>query len=185
MPEKTIARLRARHEIGDLVKLGALSFDVRRWHFWDRICAPEATVAYGAGAAPVAWQKWRATAQAGIRVFARTQHHVGNLLVDVDVGNGTAVSEAYILAAHLIVPEAPRAGFWGSRAHPFEAIATGRYVDRWRQLNGEWRMVARRAYVEWRYDRPVREGAPPIPLLDDRAAIDAIEARTFAPLSGA
>lgn len=70
--------------------------------------------------------------------FARHSHMVSNVLVDVDLAAGTAVSESYV-SVWLRYP--PRDGV------VLDSFGRGRYADRWSLRDGRW-AIDHRVYVD-------------------------------------
>jgi hypothetical protein len=77
-----------------------------------------------------------------------TFHFIGNVLIEVE--GDLARSEAYAVATHRRDPQPGRDGkddIWGIR-----------YVDRFEQRKGEWRIAYRVITHEWRTVVPIPEG---------------------------
>jgi len=99
---------------------------------------PDATIAIGAAAAPIAVEEFVATA--ADQPIARAQHFVTNHRIDLD--GDRAVSEAYYLGAIVLEDgaAAPRAE---------TEFRGGRYVDIFERREGEWRIAAREMVADW------------------------------------
>lgn len=70
--------------------------------------------------------------------FAVTNHNLGNILIEVN--GDTAVSESYIHAFNVYIPQIDPEG---------RSIVTddrGRYLDEWKCVNGEW-LIAKRRFI--------------------------------------
>jgi hypothetical protein len=78
---------------------------------------------------------WVMEVLAGMR---RTQHVVGNILIELD--GDTAYGESYFIAHHAL-PNAEGADTF--------MIAAGRYLDRFERRGGEWRIAHRGAVYDW------------------------------------
>jgi len=78
--------------------------------------------------------------------FERTNHFLGNLLIDVDLANDLARAETYAVAYHR---------FTDADGNPADMVAGLRYVDRFERRGGEWRIAARVCAFEWRRTDPV------------------------------
>jgi len=89
--------------------------------------------------------------------FARHSHMISNVLVDVDLAAGTAVSECYV-SVWLRWP--PRNGTVR------DLFGRGRYVDRWSCRDGVWAIDHRR-YVD---DLQRIQESPATPLTDGSTA---------------
>ena len=73
----------------------------------------------------------------------RTQHLIGNVLIEVD--GDAARGESYFNAHHAIAqPD-------GSDAH---MIAAGRYLDRFERRAGDWKFAHRQAVYDWNATTP-------------------------------
>jgi hypothetical protein len=82
--------------------------------------------------------------------FDRTNHFLGNMLIDVDLPNDVARAETYAVAYH--------------RLHDADGleqdmVAGLRYVDRFARRDGEWRIAKRVCAFEWRRTDPVGDGS--------------------------
>ncbi len=78
--------------------------------------------------------------------FDATNHFLGNVLIDADVENGVARSEAYAVAHHRYTRRDGR---------PADMVAGLRYVDRMERRSGEWRIAARVCAFDWWRNDPV------------------------------
>lgn len=70
--------------------------------------------------------------------FSGTQHRLSNITVE-PVSPGVARVESYVLAFHVQERDA------GQRLHTFN----GRYVDRFEERDGQWRITRRVLRVDW------------------------------------
>lgn len=75
-----------------------------------------------------------------LRRHSMTMHHVGNVLVDVDVVGGVATSETYCVAHHSGDPAGDIR---------WNYVAGIRYLDRFERRSGEWRIADRVTAIEW------------------------------------
>lgn len=101
---------------------------------------PGATADYGTGPGDaVEWSEGVVVALAQMR---RTQHFLGNMIVDID--GDAATAETYCRAYHEV--DAPDG--------PFEMEVGGRYLDRLERRGGEWRIVERRYVHDWNRNQP-------------------------------
>jgi hypothetical protein len=71
-------------------------------------------------------------------MYVATQHTLTNIVIDVDLP-GSATSESYICATHLLRPEHGGGIFW----------FTGRYLDRFERREGTWRIAHRQMIRTW------------------------------------
>ncbi|WP_419930774.1 nuclear transport factor 2 family protein [Candidatus Poriferisodalis sp.] len=83
------------------------------------------------------------------RKFAATQHRISNTAIEFDSADSeaerVATVESYVLAYHW--EEAAD----GSRLHTFN----GRYIDRFTERGGSWKIARRRLRVDWSKVEPV------------------------------
>ncbi|GEO01253.1 hypothetical protein NSE01_30850 [Novosphingobium sediminis] len=96
---------------------------------------PEAKADYGTGEIDaLAWSDGVVPALAAMR---RTQHFLGNMLIDID--GMTATAETYCRAYHEV----------DSPDGPYEMEVGGRYLDRLEKRDGGWRLLHRRYVLDW------------------------------------
>lgn len=126
----TIEEVLARHEIERALIAFARAMDDRAWSRLDAILTEDAVGDYGEG--PMVG---RAAIVATLRRYLDgcgvTQHLLGNLVVDLE--GDAAVSRCYVSDMHLGA---------GDKAH-LTYVTLGDYHDRWRRIDGRWRMVER------------------------------------------
>ncbi len=72
-----------------------------------------------------------------LKGMRRTQHIIGNVLVDVE--GDRAAGESYFIAHHVLPGEG------GERF----MVAAGRYLDRFERRDGSWRIAHRHAVYDW------------------------------------
>lgn len=96
---------------------------------------PGAEVDYGNGATDAG--EWSAGVVVALGTMRRTQHFLGNMLIDIE-GDG-ATAETYCRAYHEVD---------GADA-PQEMEVGGRYLDRLEKRGGEWRIADRRYIHDW------------------------------------
>ena len=100
--------------------------------FW-----PEATADFGSGPGDAAdWARATVAALAGMR---RTQHLLGNMIVDI--AGDRAEAETYCRA-------------WHETADGTVMEVGGRYFDGLEKRGGEWRIAARRYVMDWNTNAP-------------------------------
>lgn len=73
----------------------------------------------------------------------RTQHFIGNVLVEVSAEE--AKSESSFIASHDLT---------SADGTPQRMTAAGRYLDRFRQHEGEWKLLHRKAVYDWNAVEP-------------------------------
>lgn len=96
---------------------------------------PGAEVDYGSGYSDAG--DWSTAVVASLGTMRRTQHFLGNMLIEID-GDG-ATAETYCRAYHEVD---------GADA-PQEMEVGGRYLDRLEKRGGEWRIANRRYVHDW------------------------------------
>ena len=78
--------------------------------------------------------------------FERTNHFLGNMLIDVDLVNDEAGAETYAVAYHR---------FHDADGRATDMVAGLRYVDRFERRDHDWRIAKRVCTFEWRRTDPV------------------------------
>lgn len=126
----TLEALLAEREIARALTRLARAMDERDWDVLLAILADDATGDLGEGplSSP---QEIVGTIRRYLDACGPTQHLLGNLLVDVD-GDG-AQSRCYVSDMHLGRGEAAGLTF----------ATLGDYHDRWRRIDGQWRLAHR------------------------------------------
>ena len=71
------------------------------------------------------------------RQFVATQHRLSNITVNVD--GDSALAESYVLATHVAEHDTGRTMY----------TFTGRYIDRFENRDGDWRIVHRSLRNDW------------------------------------
>lgn len=101
---------------------------------------PGAQCDYGGG--PIDAAAWSEATVAALRQMRRTQHFLGNMLIEVEGDRATA--ETYCRAWHEVdSPDGPQ-----------ELEVGGRYLDRLEKRCGEWRLAHRRYVMDWNRNGP-------------------------------
>jgi hypothetical protein len=77
--------------------------------------------------------------------FAATQHRLSNTLIEFDATG--ALVETYVLATHV------ESTLDGERLHTF----AGRYIDRFTEVEGAWRIARRTLRNDWSKVEPIEE----------------------------
>jgi SnoaL-like domain len=103
-------------------------------------------------------------------LFGGTMHHITHK--SIVVSGDRAASEAYFISYHLIVggraevtrffgaQYAQRSESVGCLESGHEYIGGGRYLHRWEQRNGQWKIAERTATLEWNHYRPATPAEP-------------------------
>jgi hypothetical protein len=151
----SLEELAARAEIADVVNRFCHVVDRHRWELMDTVFHDDGTTRFLDAVRH--WPQMVESGKAMLGPMTGTHHQTGNMLIKVE--GDTAWAETYVTAFHAVPPTAPHAGFWDGRDEPYEGVAGGRYVDRLERRDGRWKIAERQTLVEWRNDRPVRDGA--------------------------
>ena len=129
----TLETMVAHHEIERALITFARAMDERDWGCIAGILTEDCVVNVGDGVL-----QGSAAFIANLRRYldpcGPTQHLLGNLIVEVD--GEEARSRCYVSGQHIGADE---------RAH-LTFVTLGDYHDRWRRIEGAWRMVARVKY---------------------------------------
>lgn len=94
-----------------------------------------------------------------LRLLTATQHHVGNILIDLQ--GDRAYSEAYWVAYHHVPPGVDLPGPMADhdRSHAEDLFIGGRYIDRFERRDGVWKIAHRFGIHDWqRWDRSDERG---------------------------
>ena len=150
----TLELLAARAEIADVVNRFCHVVDRHRWELMDTVFHEDGMTRFLDLVRT--WPQMVENGKAMLGALTGTHHQTGNMLIRVE--GDVAYAETYVTAFHAVPPSAPRAGFWDGRDEAYEGVAGGRYVDRLERRDGRWKIAERQTLVEWRNDRPVREG---------------------------
>lgn len=129
--ESALATLLAEREIARGLAEFARAMDERDWNALDDVLAEDATGDFGAGGILCGRAAMVALMRSFLDDCGPTQHLVGNVVVDV-VGD-QACSRCYVCDMHVGA---------GEKAH-LTLRSLGEYHDRWRRIDGRWRMVHR------------------------------------------
>lgn len=74
------------------------------------------------------------------QAYSATQHTLSNISIDIDIDRGTAWSESYVTADHVL-----ELADGGATIYTF----SGRYVDRLDRRHGAWRIAHRQLLRTW------------------------------------
>jgi hypothetical protein len=108
--------------------------DRRDWTLAQSIFFPDAVVHHGAAASPAALVARLAAAHASVPM---SSHIIGGIRIEF-VGD-QALAESYVLAMQRIP---------GGQSGQQYAVMTGRYVDRFEQRSGVWKIASRTTVVD-------------------------------------
>jgi SnoaL-like domain len=119
----------------------------------DRLHGPSIEAAFHPGAMLVDYGAESFTIEAFVpyvleslaRKFVATQHRLSNITVKLD--GDAALVEAYVLATHVAQNDAGRTMY----------TFTGRYIDRFENRGGDWRIVHRQLRNDWSSVEPLGE----------------------------
>ncbi len=130
LAERAIARVLAGYARG----IDRVDLDLVRSCYW-----PDATDDHGGYSGGV--DGFVSFVAAALARFERTNHFLGNVLIDVDLGSGVARAETYCVAYHR---------YTDGDGRPTDMTAGLRYVDRFERRLGEWRIARRVCAYDWR-----------------------------------
>lgn len=140
-------RLECREAIRDVIAAYAHAIDRRRWDMMPRLFHVDAT--FGFGPVQGNWEQFVEQAQAIINPCLATQHQLGQVQFGFE-GGGICHTETYFTAMHTIPPGYPETDVFPDKGKVYSAVIAGRYVDRFEQRNGEWRIARRTGLYDWR-----------------------------------
>lgn len=135
-PAADIRRLSDRLAIADVMARYTRGIDRCDIAVLNSVWWPGATADYGDGVVDAL--TWSDTTVTALAALNRTQHFIGNLLVEIE--GDTATAECYCRAYH-------EAGL-----NEFEVA--GRYLDQLDRRDGEWRITHRRYVMDWNRNVP-------------------------------
>jgi len=141
-----LATLLAHHEIGEVIHRYCRGIDRMDWDLVRGCYHPDAVDDHGDFVGTI--DEFIPYIQAGLPRFERTQHFIGNLMVELD--GDTARAETYLVAYHRLRANATK---------PERDFVVGlRYVDDFARRAGEWRIARRVCAFEWSRIDPVAAG---------------------------
>jgi SnoaL-like domain len=147
-PHDAVVELGARQQIHDAVLHYCRGIDRLDGTSVARGFHPGAVLRdYGASPMTIEAFVEHALASLGSR-FVATQHRASNTLISFDgddAASGAALVETYVLAFH--VEAAPD----GDQLHTF----AGRYIDRFTEVDGAWRIAERTLRNDWTLVEPI------------------------------
>ena len=147
-------RLEDREAIREIIALYAHAIDRRRWGMMERLFHPDAR--FGFGPVEGDWRGFVEQARAIIDPCIATQHQLGQTIIGFEDAD-TAHCETYMTAMHIVPVGYPRPEVFPVRDETYAAIIAGRYVDRFEQRGGEWRIARRQGLYDWREYRVIGE----------------------------
>lgn len=149
-------RLEDREAIRDVIAAYAHAIDRRRWDMMEKLFHPQAT--FGFGTVTGDWRGFVDQARAIIDPCLATQHQLGQVQFGFARGtNGEDLchTETYMTAMHTVPAGYPVADVFPDKGHTYSAVIAGRYVDRFERIAGEWRIMHREGFYDWREFREV------------------------------
>ena len=137
-----IDKVIARDEIRDLLSRYSDGIDrcdeaALKTVFW-----PDGRCDYGSFAGN-AWE-FATGVIAALRDLRRTQHVIGNMVIDVQAPD-RARGQTSVIAYHEMDDEQGR---------PIVRVVGGRYLDRFARRDGEWRIAERLYLMDWNQNQP-------------------------------
>ncbi len=141
----TMEELLARQEIADVILRYARGIDRLDFELVRSCYHPDAFDDHGTMKGGV--EDFIASARTFLPHYVATMHFMGNMLIEVE--RDVARAETYAVAYHreLLGDGAGRDDIWGIR-----------YVDRFEQRGGDWRIAHRVVAQEWRRVEPIPAG---------------------------
>ena len=141
-----------REAIRDVLAAYAHAIDRRRWGMMERLFHADGTFRFGASEGD--WRGFVDQARAVIGPCLATQHQLGQTIFGFESA-AVCHTETYMTAMHTIPPGYPLAAVFPDKRMIYYAIVAGRYVDRFEQRGGEWRIAQRTGLYDWREFRVV------------------------------
>ena len=144
--------LEDREAIRDVIAAYAHAIDRRRWDMMAGLFHADAT--FGFGTLQGDWRSFVEQARAIIDPCLVTQHQLGQVSFGFESGS-VCHTETYMTAMHTIPPGYPATEVFPDKGAIYSAGIAGRYVDRFEQRGGEWRIAHRTGLYDWREFREV------------------------------
>ena len=151
-----IGTLEDRVAIREVIAAYAHAIDRRRWDMMARLFHSDAT--FGFGPVEGDWRGFVEQARSIIDPCISTQHLLGQTLIGF-ADAVTATCETYLTAMHIVPVGYPRSDVFPARDETYAAIIAGRYVDRFEQRDGQWRIARRQGLYDWREYRTIGEAS--------------------------
>ncbi|RVQ65162.1 nuclear transport factor 2 family protein [Croceicoccus ponticola] len=155
----TLDRLAAESAIKRVIHLYCHALDRRRWELLDQVFHEDAK--YGFGDIAGSWRDFLAAARSIVDPLGPTQHMVANILISIE--GDVAHVETYLNGYHVIPADYP-AGlntnglFYDRPGERYVSVVGGRYVDRFEQRDGDWRIAQRAGIYDWIQVLPYTDG---------------------------
>jgi len=140
-------RCEDRETIREVIGLYAHAIDRRRWDIMAKLFHDDAI--FGFGPIQGDWRGFVEQARAVIDPCLATQHQLGQTLFGFE-GEIIAHCETYMTAMHTVPAGYPMAEVFPDKGKTYSAVIAGRYIDRFEQRDGEWRIAARSGVYDWR-----------------------------------
>lgn len=174
-PANGIERLSARAAIQDCLYRYCHAVDRRRWRLMESVFH-EGAMAQVSVLPRSPWREFVEQGAALLEFVGTTHHQLGNIKIAFDDADGADV-EAYISAFHHIPADAPPGGPFGGTGAAYDVLLSGRYIDRFENRNGEWRIIEHGSVSDVRQHRtPDRDTpTPQQAAVADNSSIHAVE----------
>ena len=142
--ERALARLLAKDAISDAINRFARGADSADFELMRSVYWPEATDDHGNFSGNAL--EFVEHARHVLKRFRKTMHFITNINVEF-WADGQADAQSYFYAYHEHLPE--------QEGGPIMVtLVGGRYLDRFEERNGEWRIIARVVTMDWNEHRP-------------------------------
>ncbi len=166
--------LTARAAIQDCLYRYCHAVDRRRWNLMESVFHEDAM----AKVSVLPRSPWREFVKQGAALleFVGTTHHqLNNIKIDFD--NDGADVESYICAFHHVPADAPPGGPFGGTGAAYDAVFSGRYIDRFEKRNGEWRIAEHSSVSDLRQYRSADVGTEAVQrtAVPDNSSIHVVE----------
>lgn len=155
----TLDQLAAESAIKKVIHLYSHALDRRRWELLDQVFHEDAK--YGFGDIAGSWRDFVVAARSIVDPLGPTHHMVANILISFE--GDVAHVETYLNGYHVIPADYP-AGlntnglFYDRPGERYISVVGGRYVDRFEQRSGDWRIAQRAGIYDWIQVLPYTDG---------------------------
>jgi hypothetical protein len=145
--------------ITKVIHLYSHALDRRRWELLD--CVFHKDAKYGFGDISGHWHDFVRVAKSLVNPLGPTHHMVSNILIEID--GDVAQVETYLNGYHVVPADYP-AGlntnglFYDRPGERYVSIVGGRYVDRFENRDGGWRIAQRAGMYDWIQILPYTDG---------------------------
>lgn len=169
-----IGRLSARAAIQDCLFRYCHSVDRRRWGLMESVFHDDA-MAKVSVLPRSHWKEFVEQGAALLEFVGTTHHQLGNIKINFD-GDGADV-ESYLAAFHHIPADAPPGGPFGGTGEAHDLLLYGRYIDRFENRNGEWRIADHSSVSDVRQYRSIDPGIDAVQqvAIPDNSSIHVVE----------